>query len=283
MTLSLGIDLGTSGVRTAVLDADGAVVSDAKGQYGEGDAGREPEAWWRAVEGCVAAQICKVRAAGQDPGEISAICVDGTSGSMVLVDAGLRPVTGALMYSDSGFDAEAERIARHAPDPHITRGSGSSLARFLRLAAEPGAAEATGLLHQADFILARLRGEGGVSDENNVLKLGYDLSTGGWPDWFADVPVPTELLPKVVPAGTRIGLVDPQLAERWGLGHTVRVHAGTTDSLAAFLAAAPLETGSAVTSLGTTMAIKVVSDVPIDAPEMGLYAHRLGGRWLVGG
>lgn len=23
--------------------------------------------------------------------------------------------------------------------------------------------------------------------------------------------------------------------------------------------------------------------MPIDAPEMGLYAHRLGGRWLVGG
>ena len=61
------------------------------------------------------------------------------------------------------------------------------------------------------------------------------------------------------------------------------IHAGTTDSIAAFLACAPLEEGAAVTSLGTTLAIKLLSSTRIDAPEIGLYSHKIGDHWLVGG
>ncbi|MEL6549016.1 MAG: FGGY-family carbohydrate kinase [Pseudomonadota bacterium] len=283
MSLALGIDLGTSGVRTAVLSEDGALLSQARGTYGAGQASREPEAWWAAAESCLTNQIASLRAAGHDPREIATVSVDGTSGSMVLVDDSLAPVTPALMYSDAGFEAEAAAIAALAPDPHITRGSGSSLARLLHLQKDPNAVRATHVLHQADFILARLRGKGGVSDENNALKLGYDPETGAWPAWFAEASVRPDILPSIVEAGAHLGPVDPLLARRLGLSEALQVHAGTTDSLAAFLAAAPLETGCAVTSLGTTMAIKIVSDTRIDAPQMGLYAHRLGGRWLVGG
>lgn len=61
------------------------------------------------------------------------------------------------------------------------------------------------------------------------------------------------------------------------------IHAGTTDSIAAFLAAADPVPGAAVTSLGTTLAVKLMSDTRIKAPEMGLYAHRLGKGRLIGG
>ena len=43
---------------------------------------------------------------------------------MVLTDANLVPVTRALMYNSSGFMAEAEAIARHAPNPLITQDQG---------------------------------------------------------------------------------------------------------------------------------------------------------------
>lgn len=61
------------------------------------------------------------------------------------------------------------------------------------------------------------------------------------------------------------------------------IHAGTTDSIVAFLAAADPVPGAAVTSLGTTLAVKLMSDTRIKAPEMGLYAHRLGKGRLIGG
>ena len=41
--------------------------------------------------------------------------------------------------------------------------------------------------------------------------------------------------------------------------------------------------GDAVTSLGSTLVIKLFSDKPIFNCEYGIYSHRLNGHWLVGG
>ncbi|MDX8355218.1 FGGY-family carbohydrate kinase [Cognatiyoonia sp. IB215182] len=281
--LAVGVDLGTSGVRSAVIDGDGAVVSMATADYGTTPESRsDPDCWWQAVCRCLTSQIATLRDAGHTPDAIKGIAVDGTSGSLLLTDAGLRPVTRALMYHDGGFDDEAARIALHAPDPHITRGSNSALARALRLIAEDNDGQAAHLLHQADFIVARLRGGGAVSDVNNALKTGCDPVNGTWPDWMTEL-IPQAILPKLVLPGEETGSISFAVASDLGLpAHTV-LHAGTTDSIAAFLAATSLTPGAAVTSIGTTLAIKLYSQKRIDAPEMGLYAHRLGGGWLVGG
>lgn len=283
-TLALGIDLGTSGIRSAVVDGDGAVVSMARAAYGPVDPDRiDARAWWVGVEDCLRAQIAALRGAGVDPLRIDRIGVDGTSGSMVLTDAALRPVTRALMYNSGGFLAEAAQIAALAPDPHITRGTASALARVLRLQAEDTDGAAVHLLHQADFVAAKLMGQGGYSDHNNALKTGYDPALEAWPAWYDDLGLRGGMLPKVLPAGASVHAIAPDMATAFGLSGTAMIHVGTTDSIAAFLAAAPLQIGAAVTSLGTTLAIKLLSDTRIDAPEIGLYSHRLGDGWLVGG
>jgi len=38
-----------------------------------------------------------------------------------------------------------------------------------------------------------------------------------------------------------------------------------------------------VTSLGTTLVLKQLSEKRIEAPEYGVYSHRYGDLWLVGG
>lgn len=282
--LALGIDLGTSGIRTAVLDVSGELISGARAQYPSNDLHHvDAEAWWQGVEQCLAAQVAALRAEGIDPASITRIGVDGTSGSMVLTDVGLRPVTRALMYNDGGFDAEAVQIQRHAPCGHITAGSNSALARALRLIAEDTEGEATHLLHQADFIAARLAGSGACSDYNNCLKTGFDPGTDAWPAWFSEFSRLIDLLPKVLPAGTPVRQISSRLADRLGLARAAVIHVGTTDSIAAFLAAAPMIFGNAVTSLGTTLAVKILSDRRIDDPSIGLYSHRVGDGWLVGG
>lgn len=279
-SLSLGLDLGTSGLRSAVLGADGRVVSMARAIY-EGDP-TSAEAWWSGALACLKAQGAALREAGIDAARVDRIGVDGTSGSMVLTDADLVPLGPVLMYNSKGFEAEAEVISRHAPDPHIARGANSALARAMRLVAQDGTGRAAHLLHQADFIAARLMGRGGLSDVNNALKTGVDPETGDWPDWIGAVIAP-ELLPQPLQPGAPFGPISADIAEGLGLSPKAQVHAGTTDSIAAFLAAAPLKLGSAVTSLGTTLAVKLLSPSRIDVPQMGLYAHRLGGHWLVGG
>ncbi len=283
-SLTLGIDLGTSGVRTAVLDQNGTVLSSVKTSHLPQETNEiDATKWWIAVKNCIVLQSEALNTIGRDLMDVRRIGVDGTSGTMVLTDAALRPVTPALMYDSSGFAAEAAQIAKHAPKVHITKGSNSALARALRLLSLDAQSKAVHLLHQADLITAHLLGYGGVSDENNTLKLGYDPDTGDWPDWFERAGVPAILLPKVVPAGARLDQISAKTATELGLHHETEIHAGTTDSIAAFLAAAPLEVGNAVTSLGTTLAIKILSQQRIDLPEMGLYSHKVGDAWLVGG
>ncbi len=95
--------------------------------------------------------------------------------------------------------------------------------------------------------------------------------------------LPKGLLPRVLMPGTPIGTIDPHLAERWGLRKETRICAGTTDSTAAFIASGAREPGEAVTSLGSTLVLKVISDKPVFAPEYGVYSQPLGEHWLVGG
>ena len=66
---------------------------------------------------------------------------------------------------------------------------------------------------------------------------------------------------------------------------------GTTDSIAAFVACATdidkgalnVAAGDAVTSLGSTTALKLVSKTRVDDSSVGVYSHRLEDNWLVGG
>ena len=284
MSLSLGIDIGTSGIRTAVIDDTGTVLSMARADHSPQDEGRiNAEHWWTAVQTCICRQITTLRASGHKPKDITGIAVDGTSGTMVLTDADLKPVTRALMYNSKGFDAEAAKIARHAPPSHITQGSGSALGRAMRLVSEDTERRAKYLLHQADYIAARLmRGGGGHSDHNNALKTGFDPETERWPAWIGEV-FPEALLPHPSPVGKAIGFICSKVAAKYDLAPTARIYAGTTDSIAAFLAASPVKAGHAVTSIGSTLAIKLLSHKRIDAPEIGLYSHRLGDHWLIGG
>jgi sugar (pentulose or hexulose) kinase len=83
--------------------------------------------------------------------------------------------------------------------------------------------------------------------------------------------------------GISLGKVSRAAQRRWGLSADCKVHAGTTDSIAAFLASGARHLGDAVTSLGSTLAIKLLSKHPVFSSQYGIYSHRLPMGWLVGG
>ena len=107
-----GIDVGTQGVRAAVLDADGRVLATGSaplstdrrtGERHEQDAGD----WWaaltRAVRHAVDARPAR---------EVTAVALDATSGTLVVEDAAGDPVGPALMYDDARAGEQAARAAR---------------------------------------------------------------------------------------------------------------------------------------------------------------------------
>src|SRR4029077_17560168 len=75
----------------------------------------------------------------------------------------------------------------------------------------------------------------------------------------------------------------PAIAREIGLSPRTKIRVGTTDGIAAFLATGASTIGDAVTSLGTTLVVKVLAEKPVFDVASGVYSHRLGDRWLAGG
>ena len=289
MSLFLGIDFGTSGVRAAVIDRKGSEVASSQvpiagPSFLDGRPVQDPALWRRSLDDCLDQLNKPLIQSGHSVSEIRALSVDGTSGTLLLADSQLNPVTPALMYNSSGFAEQAQAIDRVAPEDTPARGPSSALARLLYLQSLPDAAAASHAMHQADWIAAQFTSAGGTSDQNNALKTGFDPAAGCWPEgWFERVGVRMEILPEVIPAGEIIGPVHPTVCARFGFGSGTLVVAGTTDSVAAFVASGASTLGDGVSSLGTTLAIKLLSDVAVTDQRRGVYSHRIFGMWLAGG
>ncbi|TGS65853.1 carbohydrate kinase [Mesorhizobium sp. M3A.F.Ca.ET.174.01.1.1] len=275
--LVVGIDVGTSGVRAVAMDASFAIHGQAGVALADfGTDWRDPATWWRAIEAALTALFARV-----DAGQVRALAVDGTSGTMLPVDRAGEPLSGALMYSDKVEDAAIlSAIAAEAPPESAAHGATSGLAKLLLFQSRLRPAR---VLHQADWIAGRLTRRFAVSDENNALKTGYDPVRRRWPDWIGRTGADMALLPQVVPPGTAIAAISAESAKRFGLAGDAVVVAGTTDGCASFLATGAARVGDAVTALGSSLTLKALCETPLFAPQFGIYSHRIGDAWLAGG
>ncbi len=290
--LYIGIDLGTSGCRAIAIDEQHAVVGETAvnlpaPQHNGTQVKQAPALWWDAVCQCLEQLTTMI-----DAPQVAAIAVDGTSGTLLLSDAQGAPLGPALMYNDARATAEAETLARIAPADSAAHGPSCALAKLMWLQQHEAAfPQAVHACHQADWIAAKLSGQfptkAVISDFNNALKLSFDAQQNAWPAWLNELELPRTLFPEVVAPGTSIGTISKEIAQRLTLPETTRIVAGTTDSTASFLATGASKVGEAVTALGSTLVIKVISEQPVFAPEFGIYSQPLmidnKMRWLVGG
>jgi sugar (pentulose or hexulose) kinase len=279
----IGLDVGTSQARASAIDGEGRELAFAATpmpavEARNGRLEQSPTLWWDAA--CAA--LSRI-AASIDRSRVGAIAVAGTSGTLLLADRSGAPLGPALMYNDQSSVAESERIRAVAPADSAAQGASAALAKLLQLVDHAEAAAAAHALSQADWIAGGLRERHGIADENNALKLGYDPVRREWPAWLRELGFGLALLPRVVPAGTDTGIVGASVARRFGFPVDTRIVAGTTDSVAAALAAGIDGIGDAVTSLGSTLVLKIVAAQPVTSAAHGVYTHRLGERWLAGG
>src|SRR6516225_9655697 len=230
--LFVGIDIGTGGVRACAINAraeiEGTAAAPLPSPRQQGDAiDQEPELWWQAM-------VMAIWKLGQavDLGRVARIAVDGTSGTLLLIDADGEPRSPGLMYNDARAAKEAARIAAIAPAESGAHGRSSALAKLLHLLDQGAAADVRHAVHQADWIAGRIAAHHGISDENNALKLGYDPVTRTWPAWLDELGVINALLPKVLVPGTSFARIDPAVSRALGLPPSAEIAAGTTDGVA---------------------------------------------------
>jgi D-ribulokinase len=278
MPFYLGLDFGTSGARAIAIDSQGTIHSEQSCTF-DRDRVRQPACWKQALFELIRSIPENVRS------QICRIAIDGTSATVLLCDAQGQPLLPPLMYDDRGDSTFLEQLHAVVPEGHCILSASSSLVKLLTFQSQREFANARYFLHQADWLAYLLHGQLGISDYHNSLKLGYDPATESYPDWFASPVLDNvrSLLPRMVPPGTIVGKISAEVLSVLGLPEYCKICAGTTDSIAAFLASGMTRPGGAVTSLGSTLVLKLLSTHRIDRSEYGIYSHRLGPLWLVGG
>lgn len=266
--LFLGLDFGTGGARASLIDEDGTEVFHSGVAFQD----NSWQEWLVALRHLFAAMPAKLR------GRIKSIAFCGTSSTSLLCDKSGQPLLPALLYDDNRAQAEVSRI----PSDSIAANASSSLGKLLWFLKRPESVAAHYFMHQADWLAFQLHGVPGISDYHNSLKLGYDIGALAYPEWLAQGDI-YRLLPRVLEPGTAIGYVTPVAASTFALPPACIVRAGTTDSIAAFFASGASSPGQAVTSLGSTMVLKLLSQTRVESPDYGIYSHRCGNFWLAGG
>ncbi len=266
--LVLGIDLGTSGVRLAVINFENELIHTSETSYQESL--ESPEDWTI----CCTLLIKNIPKTIKE--KVVAIAVDGTSGTLLACERNGTPLQNALPYSLSCPEQES-KLKELVQDGALASSTSSSLARALRLIDHHG--EDILLRHQADWISGWLINDWTWGEEGNNLRLGWNLINNNWPQAFSRISW-KRALPKIVKSGSPLLTISSQKSKYLSLPPKTLVVSGTTDSNAAVLGVNPGK-DDGVTILGSTIVLKRFVECPIIGS--GITNHRIGENWLCGG
>ena len=286
----LAHDLGTTGDKASLYDAEGRLVGSSFAAYDTEYARprwaeQDPDAWWRAVCGSTRSLLAD---AGIDGREVAGVSFSGQMMGCVALDAHARPLRPAIIWADQRA-VEQERWLGERIDPErvyrITGhrlSSSYSLAKILWLRDhEPEVFRAAhAFVNAKDAIVARLTGAF-VTDPSDASGTNlYDLEAGGYSQAILEAAeLDAALLPRVAGSMDVVGEVTASVADEVGLPAGVPVVIGGGDGCCAALGAGVWREGAAYNYVGSSSWIALASQRPAYDPEQRTFtwAHLLPG------
>jgi len=296
MSYLIGIDVGTTGTKTLLIESSGLVVARATNEYPMYTprpqwAEQDPEDWWQAA----VKSIRKVLAESHvNVSEISGIGLTGQMHGMVMLDAQGKVLRPCIMWNDQRTAAQCEWMM-NTIGPQ----------RFLELTLNPALpgftapkivwtrenepevyAQAAKVLLPKDYIRYRLTGVYAteVSDASGTVLL--DVSRREWSQTvLRELAIPAEWMPECVESTEITGGITPQVAELTGLPVGLPVVGGAGDQAASAVGTGIVEPGLVSVTLGTSGVVFAHIDEPVRDPEGRLhtFCHAVPDKWHVMG
>jgi sugar (pentulose or hexulose) kinase len=291
----LGVDIGTQGCRGVAMDSSGRHLAAAEvplaGRRRDGRHEQDPRDWVAATFGVLRAVRDQLADGGGGPGgpDVGGLAICATSGTMLVADDRLHPLTVGIMYDDARAAAQAGRLAEVWAECAQRNGYRIqptwALAKLAWCCESQPSTRAGRLFHVADFVGSHLAGVPLPTDSSHALKSGYDLVRDGWPaEEFERAGIPAIMLPPVVRPGTVVGRIGDDAADSTGIPAGTPIVAGMTDGCASQIAAGTVHPGQWNSALGTTLVLKGVSAELVSDPDGAVYSHRHpDGGWFPGG
>jgi xylulokinase len=296
--LLVGIDFGTSHIKAITFTCAGQIVASASAPtptvYPQpGWAYYEPEAVWTQTVAALRAMTAKV----DDPRRIVAAAVTSVGEAGAPIDAAGEPTYPMIAWFDTRTKEQAEQLRQHFGADAIFRSSGVSLQPIFTLCkilwiqqhAPEAMARTVRWLNAADYLTFRLCGVAASEFSLASRTLMLDIDRLTWAtDLVQEAGIAPAILPPLLPSGTKLGAVLPEIAAQTGLpAHTV-VTTGGHDHVCGAMALSVTRPGAVLDSLGTAEAIFLATDEVLKDPAVGRrgYAqgvHVSGGYYILGG
>ncbi|CAD7040193.1 xylulokinase [Pseudorhizobium endolithicum] len=285
----LGLDLGTSGVKAMLIDADQKIIGSASGGLDvsrphPGWSEQDPAHWIRATEEAVAGLKAKF------PKELSAVKGIGLSGQMhgaTLLDKDDKVLRPCILWNDTRSHQEAAELDA---DPRFRKITGNivfpgftapKLVWLKNNEPEIFAGVAKVLLPK-DYLRLWLTGEH-ISEMSDSAGTSW-LDTGAR-QWSAELLAATGLsedhMPSLVEGTEQGGRLRAGLASEWGMGEGVVVAGGAGDNAASACGMGTVAEGNAFVSLGTSGVLFAANGSYLPKPESAVHAfcHALANTW----
>ena len=277
------VDLGTTNVKVVRYDDSGrtqAVARQPMHYLRDGDrVVFDPASVFDAVVDLI--HRCAADVGG--PRDDAIIVVTGQAESLVLVDAAGRLLGPGISWMDERSTVQAremveafdpvEAFARSGePEPAATWPA--TKLRWLTAHRPDVMAEARGVHMIKDYVLRRLTGVTVGEETTRGFTYFYDVPARAyWPEMVDFCGIRMDMLPKLVPAGTQIGLVLDEVADTLPAAASYSVNVGALDHFCAMAGTGTYSPGAVSASAGTVLALSVLAaDWRFD-PSMKVSFH----------
>jgi xylulokinase len=287
--LLLGIDIGTSGCKTTVIDREGRTVDVGFGEYHTahpepGWSEQDPDEWFAVACRLLGEMFSRGRCRPQD---IAAVGLDGSTHNAALMDEEFRPLRPAIMWTDQRSVAQANRLQAEAGDlifrtayqrptptwtlPQLCWVSENDADAFRRTKR---------IAFTKDFVRRQLTGTWETDRIEAQGSLLYDMQRRRWsPELCRLAGLPLEALPPLVEPTDRVGVVTPAAAASTGLVAGTPVVAGTSDSAVEDYAAGAVRPGQLILKLATAGNVNAMTAEAHPHPQTLTYSHVIPGLW----
>jgi xylulokinase len=286
---TIGIDLGTSGVKALLLDGEqvigSAQASLAVSRPHPGWSEQDPEEWWAATCDCLDAL------AAEHPKALRAVRAIGLAGQMhgaTLVDAEGQVLRPCMLWDDGRSTAQCAQLEAAMPSWRAITGNavmpGFTAPKLLWVRQHEPAlfARIRHVLLPKAWLRWRLCGEAidEMSDASGTLWL--DVANRRWSEpLLAACGLDMSQMPRLVEGTMPAGALRASWVERWCFDHTPILAGGAGDNAAGAVALGAVNAGDAFLSLGTSGVLWVTTGRHAPAPERGVHAfcHAVPHTW----
>lgn len=288
----LGIDVGTSGTKTLLIDEAGRPLAAATAEYPlstprPGWAEQEPRHWWEAAQVTVRRVLAE---AGVSGAEVRGIGLSGQMHGSVFLDERHEVLRPALLWCDQRTAAQcewitetvgADRVVELTANPVLTGFTAPKII-WLRDHEPETYARVRQVLLPKDYVRLMLTGSFAteVSDASGTAM--FHVRERRWATELLDaIGVPAEWLPECFESEVPSARISAAAAAATGLREGTPVVGGGGDQAAGAVGNGIVESGIVSSTVGTSGVVFAFSEEPRVDPSLRLhtFCHAVRGKW----